>query len=107
MLDELQPAVRVAIMSILAALYESGTVEEVDLADVMKLFGVQPPPGAPITRFSFRDEGWVEAYIHFREADEGELVDVNIDFDVAYDDDFDGAELEEYDDTNETNKKLH
>jgi len=71
----------------------------------MKLFGVQPPPNAPTTRFSPRDEGWVEAYINFREADEGELVDVNIDFDVAYDDDFDPDELEEY--NPETNKKLH
>ena len=110
MLDDLQPAIRVAIMSILAALYESGTVEEVDLADVMKLFGVQSPADAPTTRFSFRDEGWVEAYISFREADEGDIVDVNIDFDIAYDDDFNPDELEEYDEldsTNETNKNLH
>lgn len=109
MLDELQPAIRVAIMSILAAVYESGTVEEVDLSDVMKLFGVQPPLDAPTTRFSFRDEGWIEAYINFREADENDLIDVQMEFDIGPGpDDFDSDELEEYDaPSNETNKKLH
>jgi len=68
MLDELQPAIRFAIMSILAALYESGIVEEVDLSDVMRLFGVTPPESVS-TKFSFSDEGWIEAYIEFREGD--------------------------------------
>lgn len=66
MLDGLQPALRFAIMSILCTVYESGIVDEVDISDVMRLFGVQPQEGFD-TRFSFNDEGWVEAYLDFRE----------------------------------------
>ena len=107
MLDDLQPAIRIAVMSILAAIYESGIVDEVDLADVLRLFGVHQPPNAPINRFSFNDEGWIDAYINFREASESEIVDVHLDFDVEYNDSFDLAEPEGLNPGNETNKKLH
>ncbi len=67
MLDGFQPAIRFAIMSILSALYESGTVEEVDLVDIMRLFGIQPSADEEAKVVSFRDEGWIESYIDFRE----------------------------------------
>lgn len=65
MFGELQSNVRFAIMSVLAALYESGLVEEVELGDVLRLFGVEPLKES--SKFSFTDPGWIEAYIDFRE----------------------------------------
>ena len=106
-MDDLQPAIRVAIMSILAAVYESGTVDEVDLADVMKLFGVPPDPTIPITLFSFRDPSWVEAYINFRESDLDEIVDVDMAFEPGFlDEDINELEFNSGENP-ETNKKLH
>ncbi len=66
MLDGFQPVIQFAIMSILSALYESGTVEEVNLADIMRLFGIQPS-NDDIMIVSFSDQGWIESYIDFRE----------------------------------------
>lgn len=104
MLDDLQPAIRIAIMSILAAVYESGTVDEVAVADVMRLFGAELPPNAPPSRFSFNDEGWIEAYIDFREANDADLVDVQMDFGLGPLEDFDDLPEEP---NHATNKKLH
>ena len=64
-------------MSILATVYETGTVEGVDMADLMRLFGAEPEEGVD-TRFSFTDDGWVEAYLDFKK-DTGEIAfDENI-----------------------------
>jgi hypothetical protein len=67
MFDGLEHPVRVALMKILAALYESGLVEEVELVDVMRLFGVTQETNSSLqsTRFSFSDEGWIAAYMDF------------------------------------------
>lgn len=101
MLDELQPAIRFAIMSILCTIYESGLVEVVDMADVMRLFGVRSPASVD-TAFSFDDQGWIEAYIDFRENAGEEL--------IAYALDMDELELEETGPVDldlDLNRKLH
>lgn len=60
-------------MRILATLFESGLVDEVDLADVLQLFGI-PAPDEHINRvFSFSDPEWIEAYLDFT-GFEGEVI---------------------------------
>ncbi len=85
MFDELDPTVRYAIMSILASVFESGLVEQVDMADVMRLFGVEAPTDVA-TGFSFADEGWIEAYIDFRESSGVEMVAFVLDDDEGRED---------------------
>ena len=72
MLDDLQPVLRHAIMTILVTVYETGFVEELDMADLMRLFGAVPEEGFD-TRFSFTDDGWVEAYTDFKFGPEPEV----------------------------------
>jgi len=66
MLENLEPAIRNALMLILSAIYESGLVEEVDLRDVVRLFGVTDT-GNVTSRFSFNESDWLEAYRDFNE----------------------------------------
>jgi len=65
-LDDLEPAVRTALMKILSAIYETGMVDAVQLGDVLRLFGV-PKGAGDEAAFSFHDESWVEAYVEFKE----------------------------------------
>ena len=99
MLDDLQPALRYAIMTILATVYETGTVDEVDMADVMRLFGAHPEPGLA-TRFSFTDEGWIDAYLDFRENVGAELFAYEYDPDEANPEDIEDGDLD-------PDRKLH
>ena len=56
---------RDALMTILAAVYETGMVEEVSLGDVMRIFGVTDTRDSE-SKFSFRDAGWITAYTDFK-----------------------------------------
>jgi len=70
MLDNLEPTVRIAILRILSALYESGMVEEVALGDVLRLFGVPDNfPGDKTTGFLFDDPDWITEYLAFKDAE--------------------------------------
>jgi hypothetical protein len=110
MLDELEPVVRHAIMSILSTLYESGIVEEVNMVDVLRLFGAEPvgTPNDEDVVFSFDDPGWVEAYIDFRKH-ENELMERLEDaiFDDAIIEELDAEDIEAFDPDLNPNRKLH
>jgi len=83
MFEDLEPTVHHAIMKILSAIYETRMVDTVDMADVLRLFGV---PGDPdrVSVFSFNDPDWVRAYANFL-ADPENQIDETSDDEESFD----------------------
>jgi len=110
MLDDLEPTVRVAILRILSALYESGMVDEVALGDVLRLFGVPDdfPNNSVVSGFSFDDPDWLAEYERFKDeerkrilSEDNEMAELD-DLDELIDSD-DFAELGDLD----SDRKIH
>jgi len=98
MLDNLEPTVRTAIMKVLAAIYESGIIREVNMGVVMQLFGVPEGEQGPTEDLwiSLNDKEFIEEYIKLKDA-EREIREDN-DFKEALKEIDDmTAELDEYD----------
>ena len=80
MLDDLEPIVRDAVMKILAAIFETGFVKEVNLSVVYALFGVGTDAEDDIT-VDFTDPRWMEEYIRFSEdlPEDAEVFSIKLD----------------------------
>ena len=83
MLTNIEPTVRTAIMKILAAIYESGLLEEVDIRSALRLFGIpddqMPDATGSINHWviNFNDPAFVDAYIQFKEEELSRFNEVN------------------------------
>lgn len=67
-LKNLDPTVLDAVIKILAAVYETGKVEEVNVGIILQLFGVIPNKEQENGYLSFNDPGWIEEYMAFKAA---------------------------------------
>jgi len=98
MLDNLEPTVRTAIMKVLAAIYESGIVREVNMGVVMQLFGVPEGEQGPTEDLwiSLNDNEFIKEYIKLKEAEREIREDNDFKEAMAELDDM-TAELDEFD----------
>jgi hypothetical protein len=65
----LEPAVLRVVMQMLAAIYESGFTDTVDLGLLVQLFGVAEDATHGLVAIEFDSDVWVRAYNAFQQAE--------------------------------------